>query len=150
MESKDHLSIGPKRMKRDYEIKRPSHNKSLNQTSFLFLTIPVTNSVNRRDLGHSFDLGVDRSNHNLVVSGPPAPYAGFPGTSTYYQRSYGHVTPFLAFGGYKPQYPWKLRHDNFFKLMTTCDLDARVMLICSVNVLFLKNSIIYRAAGLLY
>ena len=81
------------------------HNKSLNQAPFLFLNIPVTNSVNRRDLGHSFDLGVDRSNHNLVVSGPPAPYAGFPGTSTYYQRSYGHVTPFLAFGGYKPQYP---------------------------------------------
>merc|ERR1711963_968634 len=76
--------------------------------------------INRRDLGHSFDLGVDRSNHNLVVSGPPAPYAGFPGTSTYYQRSYGHVTPFLAFGGYKPQY--------LLKLMPTCDLDARVML----------------------
>ena len=24
----------------------------------------------------------------------------FQGTSTYYQRSYGHVTPFVAFPGY--------------------------------------------------
>ena len=58
--------------------------------------------INRRDLGHSFELGVDKANQNLVVSGPPAPAIGFPGTSTYYQRSYGHVTPFLAFGGYQP------------------------------------------------
>ena len=58
--------------------------------------------INRRDLGSSFELGVDRANQNLVVSGPPAPDIGFPGTSTYYQRSYAHVKPFVAFGGYKP------------------------------------------------
>merc|ERR1712203_407891 len=56
--------------------------------------------INRRDLGSSFELGVDRANQNLVVSGPPAPALAFPGTSTYYQRSYGHVTPFVAFPGY--------------------------------------------------
>ena len=80
--------------------------------------------INRNDVGHSFDLGVSRQNHNLVITGqtcphnvitphhnfiipegPPAPYVGFPGTSTYYQRSYGHVTPFTAFGAYKPGYP---------------------------------------------
>ena len=31
------------------------------------------NLINRRDLGSSFELGVDRANQNLVVSGPPAP-----------------------------------------------------------------------------
>ena len=81
--------------------------------------------INRRDLGHSFDLGVNRVNHNLVITGtlqpilrqyfinttilgPPAPYVSFPGTATYYQRSYGHVKPFLAFGPYQggySQYP---------------------------------------------
>ena len=29
--------------------------------------------INRRDLGSSFELGVDKANQNLVVSGPPAP-----------------------------------------------------------------------------
>merc|ERR1711976_1121809 len=76
------------------------------------LSVPVIENpylsilINRRDLGHSFDLGVDRSNNNLIITGPPAPYVGFPGTSTYYQRSYGHVTPFVAFGNsYNAQQP---------------------------------------------
>ena len=36
------------------------------------------NLINRRDLGSSFELGVDRANQNLVVSGPPAPALAFP------------------------------------------------------------------------
>ena len=81
--------------------------------------------INRRDLGHSFDLGVNKVNQNLVItgekylhfiknishliSGPPAPSVSFPGTASYYQRSYAHVQPFLAFqsyngGGYHAQY----------------------------------------------
>ena len=82
--------------------------------------------INRNDLGHSFDLGVNKQNQNLVITGenfprvgccdplgpagPPAPYVGFPGSSTYYQRSYGHVAPFLAFPAYKPGYPWDAEH----------------------------------------
>ena len=36
------------------------------------------NLIYRRDLGSSFELGVDRANQNLVVSGPPAPALAFP------------------------------------------------------------------------
>merc|ERR1711997_1446713 len=62
--------------------------------------------INRNDVGHSFNLGVNRQNQNLVITGPAAPYVGFPGSSTFYQRSYGHVAPFLAFQGYSPStYP---------------------------------------------
>merc|ERR1712106_1234910 len=54
-------------------------------------------TINREDLGSSFNMGVDRQNTNLVVSGPPAPSLGFPGSRTYYQPAFGHVQPFLAF-----------------------------------------------------
>ena len=36
--------------------------------------------INRRDLGSSFELGVDKANQNLVVSGPPAPLSSMSAT----------------------------------------------------------------------
>merc|ERR1712106_981228 len=54
-------------------------------------------TINREDLGSGFNLGVNRQNTNLVMSGAPAPSLGFPGSRTYYQPAFGHVQPFLAF-----------------------------------------------------
>merc|ERR1711892_897942 len=72
------------------------------------LSMPVVDNpylsmtINREDLGSSFNMGVDRQNTNLVVSGPPVPAVGFPGSRTYYQPAFGHVKPFLAF---RAEYP---------------------------------------------
>ena len=84
-------------------------------------SIPVVDNpylsmtINREDLGSGFNMGVDRQNTHLVVSGKiyyssqsllkiplSAPSLGFPGSRTYYQPAFGHVQPFLAF---RTQYP---------------------------------------------